>query len=91
MNLMLFLSVPTSSHTLLIVVKPTTRPEEREEPLSVSSFGSPLKEAEYLFVDANCDYLHDCDTNKKSINNTLEYIKTSQYGAENSVSNKNGF
>ena len=91
MNLMLFLSVPTSSPPLLIVVKPPTRPDEREEPLSVSSFGAPLKEAEYLFVDANCDYLHDCDTNKKSINSTLEYIKTSQYGAENSVSNKNGF
>ena len=73
---MLCLSVATSSPTLLIVMKTTARPEEREEPLSASSFGSFLKEADYLFIDGNCTYIHDCDTNKKSISNVLEYIKT---------------
>ena len=80
---MLCLSVPSSSPTLLIVMKTTSRPEEQEEPLSASSFGAKfLKEADYLFIDANCTHIHDCDTNKKSINNVLEYIKTNmgQYG-----------
>ena len=76
--------VPTSLPTLLIVLRPTTKPKEREEPISPGSFGtlkegaSFLKKADYLFIDVNCTFLHDCDTNKETINNTLKYLKTSQ-------------
>ena len=71
--------VSASVPTLLIVLKPTTKPEERELPLDVDMIESPiiLKEASFLFINTNCTDILDCDTNTETIAKAIKYLKTS--------------
>ena len=71
--------VSASGPTLLIVLKPTTKPEERELPLDVNMIESRiiLKEASFLFINTNCTDLLDCDTNTETIAKAIKYLKTS--------------
>ena len=71
--------VSASVPTLLIVLKPTTKPEERELPLDVNMIESPitLKEASFLFINTNCTDILDCDTNTETIAKAIKYLKTS--------------
>ena len=70
--------MPSTFQTLLVVIRPTTKPDEEKVKLSAlaSSFGPHVKEAVALLIDSNNTHVHDCETNTEAIKSVLKFLKT---------------
>ena len=72
--------MPNSFHTLVVMIKPTLKPNEEKVDLTLARTYAPAhaKEVVLLFVDNNITRLHECDTNTETINSVLRFLKYSQ-------------
>ena len=73
-----WIPVPSSFQTLLVVIKPTSKPNQEQAQLPVASSLAPhIKEVVSLFVDVNVTRMHACNTNTETINSVLRFLKSS--------------